>query len=177
MLTRSPHRRRGYINCTHIWSLYHDVRAQCIHIRLLEPLHQIVILHVWPIWSKERRFNLWLHVCHTLRQPVRLVKFWPAEKMLMAMSRAYSASSRCRSFIPFENSKMGLMNSNWSPKEGREEREGRFRDGQTVGWTASLLADRNQHLLWRSPPYYNWNPSERWCCRWRGCIVEMSRAA
>ena len=45
-------------------------------------------------------------------------RVWPAEKMLIAMRRAYSASSRCRSFIPFENSKMGFMNSNWSPEGG-----------------------------------------------------------
>ena len=35
----------------------------------------------------------------------------PAEKMLMAMSKANSASFSCSSFMALENSKMGLMNS------------------------------------------------------------------
>lgn len=34
---------------TYIWSLYHDVSAQSIHIRLLQPLNQIMVLHIWPI--------------------------------------------------------------------------------------------------------------------------------
>lgn len=34
---------------TYIWSLYRDVRAQSVNIRLLQPLHKIMILHIWPI--------------------------------------------------------------------------------------------------------------------------------
>lgn len=41
----------------------------------------------------------------------------PAEKMLMAMSKANSASLSCSSFMALENSKMGLMNSTCSPGE------------------------------------------------------------
>lgn len=33
----------------YIWSLYHDVRAQCVHVGLLQSLHQIMILHIRPI--------------------------------------------------------------------------------------------------------------------------------
>lgn len=42
---------------------------------------------------------------------------------MIAMSKAYSASSRWRSFMPFENSKMGLMNSNCSPADKSERTE------------------------------------------------------
>lgn len=34
---------------TYVWSLYQDVRAQEVNVRLLEPLHQVVILHVGTI--------------------------------------------------------------------------------------------------------------------------------
>lgn len=39
----------------------------------------------------------------------------------MAIKSAYSASLSCSSFIPFENSKMGLMNSNCRPATNRRE--------------------------------------------------------
>lgn len=44
----------------------------------------------------------------------------PAEKMLMAMSSANSASLSCSSFMALENSKMGLMNSTCSPGGGEK---------------------------------------------------------
>lgn len=47
--------------------------------------------------------------------------------MLIAMSKANSASFSCSSFMALENSKMGLMNSTCSPGE-EEERLG------TVAW-------------------------------------------
>lgn len=59
--------------------------------------------------------------------------FLPAEKMLMAIKSAYSASLSCSSFIPFENSKMGLMNSNCRPATNRREQ------GEAVkNWLPSL---------------------------------------
>lgn len=115
---------------TCILSLYHNVRAQGVHVRLLQSLHQVVVLHIRPVWSTKRAQRLRQTFGRTRYsiQPVlpfqsnyREMRCKPAEKMLMAMSRAYSASSRCRSFIPFENSNIGFMNSNWSPSKKRKQ--------------------------------------------------------
>lgn len=73
--------------------------------------------------------------------------FLPAEKMLMAIKSAYSASLSCSSFIPFENSKMGLMNSNCRPATNRREQG----EAVTTGFPLSPF------LSWKSLPEIDCN--------------------
>ena len=61
--------------------------------------------------------------------------------MLMAIKSAYSASLSCSSFIPFENSKMGLMNSNCRPATNRREQG----EAVTIVSPLSPLLSRKGH--------------------------------
>lgn len=63
----------------------------------------------------------------------------------MAIKSAYSASLSCSSFIPFENSKMGLMNSNCRPAMNRREQ------GEPVTTVSSLSQSKLPEIHCSTP--------------------------